>query len=678
MISSDLAGGGRHSRRRCWVAALLLLAAGLLVMAALGGAVGGYFFRAFGDSPEPTPTPTSTPVPEATATPSPTPSPVPTSTPTPTATFTPTPTPTATPDPTATPTPSPTATPTPTATASPTPTATPTPIPTATPDLASLADRVRPSVVKVRTSGSTGSGVIVEVDPSGRAIVVTNRHVIEDDPGDVRIQGSDGTTYDAMLLGSDSTQDLAVLSVCCTQAFEAVALSPSRARQGSDVVVMGYPLGSEIALMTRGIVSGVMFDASRNGWVVQTDAPLNPGNSGGPLFTLNGEVVGINTYVVRESGGGVTVEGFGFAVASETVRGALPALKAGRGSSIATATPSPRGTPTPRPGSSGGFGPEDGSLQHDADGYIEEHHAGVYLHDFSAQATFENPYANSVGEWDYGFLFRAEEDNRFHAVVVTSDGRWFHYLREGAVEGGAQDSGRVSSLRTGANDSNELRVVAAGDFGWFFLNDQLVAELDLSGGATEGDVAAVTGYHDGSEINGRSTRFTGFTVSEPRFLGERSGQLEHEDDSLIKWEELRTNTRDFIAYATFTNPYSANAGDWDYGFGFRHAGFDQYHAVLVHSSNNWEHFLSEGSNNRAHETTGWTALDTGAEGQNTLFLLAVGGAGVLYVNGVQVAELDLSGSMVAGDIAVATGFYEGNERPGYSTGYDEFEVWSLD
>ena len=86
------------------------------------------------------------------------------------------------------------------------------------------------------------------------------------------------------LLGSDSTQDLAVLTICCSQTFEPVMLSADRARQGSDVVVVGYPLGSEMALMTRGIVSGVMFDASMNGWIVQTDAPLNPGNSGGPAL----------------------------------------------------------------------------------------------------------------------------------------------------------------------------------------------------------------------------------------------------------------------------------------------------------------------------------------------------------------------------------------------------------
>ena len=679
MTPSDLASGGRHSRRRCWIAALLLLAAALLVMAALAGAAGGYFFSLIGDPAEPTPTPTSTPVPEPT--PTPTPSPVPTATPTATATFTPTPTPTATP------TPSPTATPAPTATATPTPTVTPTPSPTATPtpsplDLAFLADRVRPSVVKVSTGGSTGSGVIVEVDPSGRAVVVTNRHVIEDGPGDVRIRVSDGTTYDATLLGSDSTQDLAVLTICCSSSFQAVELAGQRARQGADVFVMGYPLDSSTTQITRGIVSSVSRYSQWNAWVVQTDAPVNPGNSGGPLFTMDGKVTGIVTSKVEQTEDGRPVEGTGFAVASETVRAALPVLKAGNTTFAPspTATPVPQATPGSSWGSSRSFGPADGSMRHEDDGYIEEYSAGVYLEEFSAQATFENPYARSVGEWDYGFLFRWSGEEMFHAVVVASDGWWNHYLRAGSGDRNADPiaQGRVSGLRTSAGDLNEMRIVAAGGRGWFFLNDRLVADLDLSGGAAELDVAVITGYHQGNEIEGHSTRFTGFAVSEPRFIAERSGEMEHEDDGLIEWEELRTNTQDFIAYAKFTNPYSANAGDWDYGFGFRRAGSNRFHAALVHSSGSWEHFLREGSRESTHERSGWAALDTGAGGQNVLWLLAVGGVGVFYVNGVQVAELDLSGNMASGGVAVGTGFYEGNVMPGYGTVYDEFQVWSLD
>ena len=511
---------------------------------------------------------------------------------------------------------------------------------------------------------------------------MTNHHVIEDDPAHVEVFVNDTQPYPATFHGSDSVRDLALVSICCDAGFRAVELSAGHPRQGADVFAMGYPVFDvgEPSL-TRGIVSRVFRESSGNRWVVQTDAAINPGNSGGPLFAMDGTVVGINTFVVRQSQDDVAVEGFGFAVASETVRGALPVLKQGRGSSIATPTPQPGETPTPPRGSSGAFGPVDGELRHDTDGYIEEYPAGVYLNEFSARATFENPYARSTGGWDYGFLFRGPGEERFHAVVVTSDGWWRHYLREGSSDRNADPvaQGRVSGLRTSAGGLNEMRIVAAGDRGWFFLNDRFVADLDLSGGAAEGDVAVITGYHEGNEIDGRATRFTGFAVSEPWFLGERSGELTHADDGFITWEELRTDAQDFIAYATFTNPYSADAGEWDYGFGFRHTGAGRFHAALVHSNGNWEHFLRESSGRgAAHERSGWAALNRGENGQNTLLLLAVGGAGVLYVNSVQVAELDLSGHTAGGDVAVGTGFYEGNETPGYGTGYDEFQVWSLD
>ena len=498
----------------------------------------------------------------------------------------------------------------------------------------------------------------------------------------MRVLANDTDWHDATVHGVDRVRDLAVLSICCSPSFQAVELAGQRVRQGADVFAMGYPVEDvgEPSL-TRGVVSRVFYDARRNGWVVQTDAPINPGNSGGPLFAMDGAVVGIVASKAERTDDGRPVEGTGFAVAAETVRGVLSALKQGQGSSIATPTPQLGATPTPPRGSPRAFGPVDGELLHDTDGYIEEYPAGVYLNEFSARATFENPYARSTGGWDYGLLFRGSGEEQFHAVVVTSDGWWSHYLREGSSDTNADPvaQGRLSGLRTGTGSLNEIRVVAAGERGWFFLNDRLVADLDLSGGAAEGDVSVITGYHAGNEIDGRSTRFTGFAVGEPRFLGERSGELTHADDGFIKWEELRTNTGDFIASARFTNPYSASTGEWDYGFGFRDTGSSRFHVALVHSSGSWEHFLrGEGGNGRAHEASGWAALDTGANGENVLWLLAVGGAGLFYVNGIQVAELDLSGNTASGDIAVATGFYDGSELPGYSTGYDEFRVWSLD
>ena len=92
---------------------------------------------------------------------------------------------------------------------------------------------------------------------------------------------------------------------------------------------MGYPLGLDRATVTRGIVSAVWLDNAMERWLVQTDAPINPGNSGGPLFTMDGKVVGINTFIIRESSSGISVEGFGFAVATRTVQELLPAMMAG-------------------------------------------------------------------------------------------------------------------------------------------------------------------------------------------------------------------------------------------------------------------------------------------------------------------------------------------------------------
>ena len=293
-----------HSRGRCRTIALLLLIVGLVLAAAVGGAAGLFFLGFGGELPEATPTPapaTSTPTP--TPTPTATPTPVP-PTPTPTATPTPPPTPTPTPRPTATPTPVPTVEPAPEATA------TPTPEPV---DLVALTALVRPSVVKVSTDTAVGSGVIVEVDEAGKALVVTNYHVIEDDPGNIQVLADDGSSYEATALGSDGSIDLAALSVCCSESFQAAELSEVRPAQGADVFALGYPLDSDSPVLTGGIVSGVSYDTELDRWEVQTDASLNPGNSGGALFTADGTIVGITTFVIRESGGGVTVEGFGFA-----------------------------------------------------------------------------------------------------------------------------------------------------------------------------------------------------------------------------------------------------------------------------------------------------------------------------------------------------------------------------
>ena len=531
---------------------------------------------------------------------------------------------------------------------------------------------MRPSVVKVTTSANTGSGVIVEVDGAGRAVVVTNHHVIEDGSA-VTVVVNDVSSYPATILGFDAAKDLAALRICCSAGFRAAPIGDATAlRVGDTVFAMGYPLGINQASVTSGVVSRVHFEAANGRWLVQTDAPINPGNSGGPLFTLEGEVVGINTEVIRESESGTSVEGFGFAVSAATVRQALPALMQGsRLGPVGTATP----TAIPRRGSGRSFGPMDGSLEHKDDGFIETYSADVDLAEFTAVATFENPYDRSVGGWDYGFLFRRSGKDRFHIVGVTDDGRWYHDVREGTSESTDLDSGWSSAIRTRRNDTNEIRVLASGERGWFFVNGVFVADLDLGAGASAGDVLVSTGYFEGNEVPGRSTAYRGFTVREPRFVAEESGQLWHDDDDQIETSRMRTSATDFIAAAEFVNPHT---GGWDYGIAFRHIEFNRFRAVVVSSDGSWQYFLREGSTTPTHRESGRAALNLHEGGTNLLVLLVVGDTALFSVNGTRVAELDISRGADTGNIWVGTGFYAGNERAGSVTEYRDFSVWSLD
>ena len=549
-----------------------------------------------------------------TATPVPTPTLPPTATPVP-----PTPTPTATP--TSTPTPTPTSTPTPT------PTHTPTAVPA--PDLTAIVARVRPSVVRVSTPSSTGSGVIVEVDSSGRAVVVTNHHVVEGG-NRVEVLVNDTSQYTATLLGFDANKDLAVLSICCSASFQASPLSgQNELADGATVFTMGYPLGVGRATVTRGVVSSMWFQQNAARWMVQTDAAINPGNSGGPLFTPGGEVAGINTSVLRESGGRA-IEGFGFAVAARTVRESLPTLKAGSqfGSSA-------RPAPTPHSGTASLFGPVDGAIEHRPDGNIDSYWTGVSTSRFSAAATFENPYSRSIGSWDYGFLFHRSASNTFHVVVVTDDQRWFHYVREGSVDNDRlADSGTVASLRTTASASNEVRVLALGDWGLLVINGEYIGHLDLSDGPSSGQVYPITGYFNNNVVAGYATGFRGLAIGDVQRIGDDSGQLTHSDDGFIDSYSVGTSVTDFIAIATFTNPYSSSAGPWDYGIGFRDDANvqDVFHQVTVDSDGQWEYGVRDGGTTLMHSEWGRVSLNYGQGAENELYLVVVGDTALLSVN----------------------------------------------
>ena len=269
----------------------------------------------------PTPTPTATPVPTLTPTPTPAPTPVPTATPV--LTLTPTPTPA--------PTPAPTATPVPTLTPTPTPAPTPAPAPTPTSEMtiAAIVASVESGVVRIQTETAVGSGFIYKIDSSTKeAWILTNQHVVSNQ-SQVTVTIENITSYTGQVLGVDILRDLAVVQICCSADFNALALGDSASNiKGSVVVAIGYPLGVvDSARVTSGIISASYYDSTFDRWVTQTDASLNPGNSGGPLFNMFGKVIGVTTYVQRESLGGVAVEGTGFAVNEQTFRSRISELE---------------------------------------------------------------------------------------------------------------------------------------------------------------------------------------------------------------------------------------------------------------------------------------------------------------------------------------------------------------
>ncbi len=162
---------------------------------------------------------------------------------------------------------------------------------------------------------SSGSGVIISKD----GYILTNNHVVEDMSG-LFVVLADGTELPATVVSTDIFADLAVIKAEGEMPAVAVLGNSDTLKPGETVIAIGSPLGSFKNSVTVGVISatGRSLDTG-SGYqmedMLQTDASINPGNSGGPLVNLAGEVIGVNTLVVRQSSGTIA-EGLGFAVPS--------------------------------------------------------------------------------------------------------------------------------------------------------------------------------------------------------------------------------------------------------------------------------------------------------------------------------------------------------------------------
>ena len=207
----------------------------------------------------------------------------------------------------------------------------PTPSPHLLPDFSNLVSQVSPAVVSVTavlhpTEQATpfgvrtgemearGSGFLVHADGT----IVTNNHVVRN-ASKVSVTLDSGKTYEAKVVGRDARTDLAVLKIDAGHPLPFIHLGDSaKVRAGQWVVAIGNPFGLG-GTVTAGIVSALGRDIGNGPYdrFIQIDAPINEGNSGGPLITQDGNVVGVNTAILSPTGGSV---GIGFAIPSDMVR----------------------------------------------------------------------------------------------------------------------------------------------------------------------------------------------------------------------------------------------------------------------------------------------------------------------------------------------------------------------
>jgi putative serine protease PepD len=202
-------------------------------------------------------------------------------------------------------------------------------------------------VVRTQSGEDSGTGIVL----NDEGLILTNDHVVEGAQSmTVTASGSTGTTRAATLVGEEANSDLALIHVDPSGlGLKPLQLASSSGVQvGDSVYAIGNPYGLTETL-TRGIVSALQReisapDGAKITGAIQTDAALNPGNSGGPLLNEEGEVIGVNSQIASDAasvaGSQPGSTGVGFAIASNTVAQAIKTIEAGKGVSYASATQS--------------------------------------------------------------------------------------------------------------------------------------------------------------------------------------------------------------------------------------------------------------------------------------------------------------------------------------------------
>ena len=358
---------------------------------------------------------------------------------------------------------------------------------------------------------------------------------------------------------------------------------------------------------------------------------------------------------------------------------ALATRQSAEATRAASAPPTAPPPPGPRSGLAAIYGPIDGTLPHDNDDFIETLYADASPADFIMRVDVVNPYGPGTGGWDFGLIFRQSDVDDEMRLVIRSDGEWTLNDRTPGTDTFLQDGDVSRFLNLDSGGSNQLDLIAVSDLGFFFLNGEFIAQLDLSSRTTAGDVALGTGFYGDNEINGEATPYRGFGLWPiSAVFGPSDGQLDHALDDLIKLEAANVDQVNFIAEATFTNPFAASVNDWDYGFSLRSNGSFKYWLVVA-SEGDWQLADRQGSADDEETVAEGTLtnLNLGENEQNRLLVFAWGNVGYFFVNDVFIAKLDLSSNVDSGDVEVITAYYFDHEIEGEAPGFENFVVIPL-
>ena len=530
------------------------------------------------------------------------------------------------------------------------------------------------SVVNIRTNDGSGSGWIYKVDSAGRAWILTNEHVVQDSVSvDVHLFGQQ-SKRDGTVIAVDDVHDLAVVSICCNRNWQALEfITDTEVNAGAEVVALGFPYREGVLTslsVSRGIVSSFGQNPITRTWVVQTDAALNPGNSGGPLINRSGEVIGTISFRIANTSDGRPIDNIGFAVATKTLVDELQDLEAGK----STVTTAPTSIPTPDIGYKRFF-LDEGQMIFEDDGFIEEFRLIDDIRNFSASVEFEVPYSSQTGEWDFGFIFRDETDGEFSVVRVQSNGVYRHSTVR-SREWNTIKTDSTNELRTFAGAKNTLHLHVIEDRAWFLVNDALVTDLDLNGSRQSGRLRLATGITTGSGIPGRHINFSDVEVREILELhGPKAGELTTSE--YIGRADADVDVS--FGYAEATIELYANTANWSMGIGFRRQmEKDAYPIFHVNDHSQWsvEHATRSGDS--------WQELDGGRSSEidvtnpiygNHLEVFFADSIAYVYVNGQSLGSVDISSVPGSGDVSVMFGIFLADDPA--TARFKDFSVWGI-